>query len=178
MKALIREWPNAALLATAGAITLVLTVGTDARAAGVVEVSFVNPEKFADIGRQQIDRQRTQDRLQRHFGSLGDQLPEGQALKIEVLDIDLAGELEMALQQGGERRVLRGRADWPRMTLQYTLISGGKTLKSGRDNLSDMAYLKSPAPPLTATSEALYHETRMIDRWFTRNFVPQKPTPE
>jgi hypothetical protein len=178
MTLLMRKWPNAALLAAAGAIASIAALGTDARAAGVVEVSFVNPEKFADIGRLVADRQRTLDGLQRHFKSLGDQLPDGQALRIEVLDVDLAGELEMTVRLGGEQRVLKGRADWPRMTLRYTLTAGGTTLKSGRDQLSDMAYLDSRAVPPTATSEALYHETRMIDRWFGQNFVPRKPRPD
>jgi hypothetical protein len=71
-------------------------------------------------------------------------------------------------------RILKGGADWPRMTLQYTLTAGGQTVKSGQSKLADMSYMSSGIRASPARTDELYYETRMVDRWFDQNFVPKK----
>lgn len=139
-----------------------------AHAVGTVEVSFVKPETYADIGRSVADRERHLDLIARHLKTLGDQLPAGQALKVEVLDIDLAGE-ERLNRHLNDRRVLRGRTDWPRMSLRYTLSSGNQSLKTGEETLSDMAYLMRGGR--LHDGRALAYELRMVDNWFVERFV-------
>ena len=58
---------------------------TAALAAGQVEVSFRPADQLSDVGRG-IDRERNVKALADHFKSLAAQLPDGQALKVEVLD--------------------------------------------------------------------------------------------
>lgn len=156
-------------LALPAALALSLCAAGPALAAGQVEVSFVQPERFADIGRTPTERQRAMDTLRGYLQSLAPQLPDGQTLKLEVLDVDLAGELDPT-RVGQELRVLRGRADWPRINLRYALTRDGRTLKSGEEQLSDMSYLDQVTPmPMTSS---LPYEQRMIGRWFATRIVP------
>lgn len=134
-----------------------------ARAAGTVQVDWLQPDRYADAGRSVVDRERTMQELSRHLVALGARLPDGQTLRLDVLDLDLAGEIEWNAR--GELRILRGRADWPHMTLRYTLTSGGQTLKSGEASLADMHYFFSPR------DAALAYEKRMLDRWFRDTFA-------
>jgi hypothetical protein len=162
------------LFAVAAAMTLTAAV-PPARAAGNVAVSFVRPDQFLDIGHSTFDREHALDVLRRHFETLGAKLPEGQTLTVEVLDVDLAGEIQRTPRSSvGEMRILKGGADWPRMTLQYTLTAGGQTVKSGQSKLADMSYMSSGIRASPARTDELYYETRMVDRWFDQNFVPKK----
>ena len=71
--------------------------------------------------------------------------------------------------------MLSGRADWPRMELSYTLVQGGRTLKSGSARLADMAYLQQPLG--TREGEPYAYEQRMIERWFLDTIVPTRGSP-
>jgi hypothetical protein len=95
-------------------------------------------------------------------------LPDGQTLRLEVLDFDLAGTLEPF--GFGDLRVLRGRADWPRMTLRYTLQSDGRTLKAGHAQLSDMNY-RFDLRGYELRQGELGYEKRMVLQWFDQNFA-------
>jgi hypothetical protein len=139
-----------------------------AHAASAVAVNFVQPEFFADAGRVGVDRERTMRRLTEELQQLGTRLPEGQALTVDVLDVDLAGHLEPG-RSGTELRILRGRADWPRIHLRYTLVADGQTLRSGDEWLADMTYLdQSGRLPQT---QDLAHERRMLADWFNKSIV-------
>lgn len=133
--------------------------------AGQVEVSWVDPDQFADAGRSVVDRERTMGALGEHVKRWGRLLPDGQTLKLEVLDVDLAGEIE---PYGWHQvRILRGRADWPHLKLRYTLQAGDRTLKSGEADLADMHYR------LGDRSSELGFEKRMLDQWFRNTFAAQ-----
>jgi hypothetical protein len=154
---------------TAASAVLALAASGAALAAGKIEVSFVQPERFTDIGRSHAEQQRALATLQEHMQSLAPQLPDGQTLRLEVLDVDLAGELDPT-RTGQELRVMRGRADWPRITLRYTLTQDGRTLKSGEERLADMSYLDQATRLHMAAS--LPYEQRLIGRWFANRIVP------
>jgi hypothetical protein len=143
---------------------LLVALARPAHAAGQADVRFVEPDQFADIGRGTFERERTLASLAAHFKDLARQLPDGQTLKVEVLDVDLAGELE--LRRGREFRVLRGTADVPRIRLRWSVAQGGATLKQGEGRLADLGYLLS-RPGMPAASEGdLPHEKRLLTRWF------------
>ena len=151
------------------ALTLAALVAVPARAAGVVEVRFIAPEKYVDIGRLAFDRDKVLRQLRTHFEELGRRLPDGQTLKVDVLEIDLAGTL-WPTRNGEELRVLRGGADWPRLTLNYVLAAPGEASKSGAATLSDMAYMQRQRLPDTRD---LAFERRMIDEWFETVILSQ-----
>jgi hypothetical protein len=144
-------------------LAFLMTLATSAAlAAGQVEVSFRPADQLADVGRG-IDRDRHVKALADHFKALGARLPDGQVLKVEVLDVDLAGELQ-PWRRGDEIRVMKGGADWPAMDLRWSLDSGERTLLSGRERIVDMSYLNHPLR--SAETGPVAYEARMIDRWF------------
>ncbi len=152
----------AALLATAAGAT------PAAHAAGKVVVNYQQPEQFADIGRSSWDRERTLKTLSGHFEALAARLPEGQTLRIEVTEVDLAGEIRP--WGWHELRVMRGSVDWPTVGLRYTLQEGERTLKSGEERLSDMNYLNTLQARDRPETE-MAHERRLLRRWFEATFT-------
>lgn len=155
-------------LTAAGLALALLSAALPAAAAGMVEVSWLQPERYSDAGRTFSDRERTMKSLGATFTQLGRQLPDGQTLKLEVLDVDLAGEVELHPRQ--DMRIVRGGADWPKITLRYTLQAGDKTLRSGEARLADMNYLFA-VPPVRLREGDLPYEQRMIEHWFGQNFA-------
>jgi hypothetical protein len=61
---------------------------------------------------------------------------------------------------------MRGRADWPRITLRWSI--DGATPRSGEAVVQDMAYLQRISPAMSDT--ALVYERRMLDDWFRQQF--------
>ena len=137
-----------------------------AQATGSVEVQWLKPETYTDAGRSSTDRERVMQTLGAHLQKLGQQLPPGQVLKLAITDLDLAGEID--LFRWHDLRVLRGRTDWPRMSLRYALSADGRPLKSGEAQLQDMSYLFSPL--LSMRQEDLAFEKRMLNQWFKAEF--------
>lgn len=153
-----------ALLAAAVVGALVLAAfAPPAHAAGRAEVRYVEPERFSDIGRNPWDRERSLAALSAQFDRLAARLPDGQTLRIEVLDVDLAGEQSPLVWH--DARVMRGGADAPRATLRWTLLDGAATLRGGEDRLTDLGYLFAQ-PRRAARADELPYESRMLERWF------------
>jgi Protein of unknown function (DUF3016) len=157
------RWMKAAAVAATAAL-----LGGAAHAAATVEVRYVEPDNFADIGRSSWDRERALKTLTSHLQKLGQSLPDGQTLRLDVSDIDLAGDI----QPWGwhELRVLRGQADWPLIKLSYTLLEGERTLKSGDVRLYDLAYMQT-LNGRDRPGEELAVEKRMVRRWFAETFT-------
>lgn len=149
-----------------------LAASLPAVAAGIVEVSFVKAEEFSDIGRGAIERERNLAVLSDHMKNLGRQLPDGQVLKIDVLDVDLAGEV-WPNRRMNDVRILKGSVDWPRMSLRWTLQADGRTLRTGEDKLKDMAYLTRGSG--LGMNQALAYDLRMLDEWFRKSFAADAP---
>lgn len=141
-----------------------------AQAAGTVQVSFVEPDKFADAGRS-FDRPANLKTIETHLQDLGQRyLADGQTLSIEVLDVDLAGELRPSRRSGTDVRVVRGGADWPRMALRYVLEGGGLPSQRGEDRIADLSYALRGSS--YANRDPLRYEKRMLDDWFKSRFAP------
>jgi len=160
--------PALPLLFVLSATSLLAASPLVARAAGQVEVNYIQAERFIDIGQGSFERERNQGNLNQVFQRLAKQLPDGQTLKLDVLEVDLAGEVHPGSVQ--DYRIMRGGVDWPRIKLRYTLQAGDQTLKSGEQYLSDMNYL-FPARNFSQVDGPLPYEQRMIARWFTDTFT-------
>ena len=154
--------------ATSAAWAAEPAAGAPVAAASSVEVRYLEPDSFADIGRTPWDRERVLKAMTAHLQKLGTTLPAGQKLNVEVTDIDLAGDIRP--WGWHELRVLRGQADWPQMTLRYTLAEGERTLKSGEVRLSDLSYMQNLRARDRAGDE-LGFEKRMVKRWFDDTFT-------
>ena len=157
-------------LALAGLI--LLSAGS---ASAGVSVTFVHPETYIDMPFATQDREQVLKDLTEYFEKLSASLPAGQDLKIEVLDLDLAGRLIPNFRGTQDIRVMRGGADWPHMHLRYTLSTGGQVLRSGDEQLSDMNYLER----LTSarySGDPLRYEKQMIDDWFKKTITGKRPS--
>ncbi|MYM40993.1 DUF3016 domain-containing protein [Duganella qianjiadongensis] len=140
-------------------------------AAAQVSVSYVKPEDYADVPRNAIERERVLKDFSNYFDSWNARLPAGQSLKIEVLDIDLAGRMWPRRNGGEDIRVLNDGADWPRMRLHYTLEQNGQTLRSGDEQLSNMSYMQRINRYWE--TDTLRYEKQMLDEWFDKTIVPK-----
>lgn len=144
-----------------------------AAAAGLVKVAFVEPSRFTDAGTVEWEESTNLQRLGEHLQSLGERyLRTGEELKIEVLDVDLAGWTRPSRATGAEVRLIRGGADWPRISLRYSLELDGKVVRSGSEVVADMNYSRGLSDP--RASGALRYEKTMLERWFRTTFVDQR----
>ncbi|MBY0234719.1 MAG: DUF3016 domain-containing protein [Burkholderiaceae bacterium] len=135
-----------------------------------VEVRFLEPQKFSDVGQSTVDRERVLQELQAHLRSLGDRLLPGRDLVIDVSDVNLAGELEPHGRSMEMLRVMRN-VTIPSMELRYTLSEGGKELRSAKVRLQDMGYLDSFNR--VDGNDSLRYEKKMMDDWFAKEFAAE-----
>lgn len=153
------------------ALFFLACMASAAAVAGTVEVKFTKPESFTDVRDNLMRRDQVLATFADHLKQLGATgLPAGQTLQIEVLDIDLAGEIWP--RSARDVRVLRGRADWPRMQLRYTLREGDRVLRSGEEQLADMNYMMSSLH--TGAGGPYAYDMRMLDTWFHQTFGPAR----
>jgi hypothetical protein len=146
--------------------TAAVLLAVSAHAAGTVQINFVQPERFADVRDRNFTSAQNLAALERVLiETAGSYVPDGSTLKIDVLDVDLAGEVRPG-SRAWNVRVLRGRADWPRITLRWAL--DGAAPKSGNAVVQDMAYLQRIQPPMS--DGALAYERRMLDEYFRGTF--------
>jgi hypothetical protein len=136
-----------------------------------VTVTFSRPENYADLPFVPWERENVLKDLTAHFTELGKSLPPGEDLRVEVLDVDLAGRIDHG-RGGRDIRILRGGADWPHMHIRYALEAGGKVIRSGEAHVSDMTYLNRQNR--YADGDTLRYEKQMIDEWFTKTIGPRR----
>ena len=137
-----------------------------------VTVTFTKPDNYADMPFSRVDRERVMQELQDYLVQLGAKLPADRDLKLEILDIDLAGRVDPGRFRFDDVRIMRGRADWPRMDIRYSLESNGKVIEQGEDQLADMSYMDRVNSYWN--SEPLRYEKQMIDDWFKKKFLKTK----
>ena len=131
-------------------------------------VTFTDPDRYTDVANERWETQSTLDALGAHIKRLGDKyIAPDDTLRVEVLDIDLAGWAKFAGRGPNQVRIARGGADFPQMKLRYTLESRGGT-RSGEETISDPTYLNHGSR--IGSSEPFYYEKRMLDDWFRSTF--------
>jgi len=145
-------------------------------ASAAVAVSFVQPERYFDaraFGAARIGADKSVLRgIQRHVEQLAERrLAPNQALTIEVLDIDLAGQRRLVPSAGDALRIMT-EATWPRIKLRYTLLEDGSEVAGGEEMLADQTYLRHGG---RYGSDSLRYEKRLLDDWFTARIVERRP---
>lgn len=156
----------------AGAIAL-----TPAAFAGKVEVVFVAPERFTDAGgkggtRDVPTKAAVLREIQSFLVSRGARLPATQELKVEILDLDIAGRRDVLGGGAGEDVRVFDQMAFPRINLRYALIENGQALASGEDRLTNPSYLDglSRAP----SGDPIRYERALLNRWFNARFGAHK----
>jgi hypothetical protein len=144
---------------------LILSIGLAFRAVAGVTVSFPGAERHTDAGYPAPQAQGNRGEIARHLEALGARyLKPGQELRIEVLDINLAGRVRYGATS--DVRVMRA-GDWPQIRLRYELETPGQAPRKAEETVSDPEYLRGPQNNL----DALAREKRMLDEWFRARFL-------
>ena len=114
--------------------------------------------------------------LAAHLSRLGARhWAQGRSLSIEMLDLDLAGTSEPWRRPATQLRILRERADRPRIELRDALSANGQTLRRATETFTGMKHLGRIAG--FSASDPLVHETRRLDDWFDARFIEGRPVP-
>lgn len=137
-------------------------------AAAGVQVNFVKPEKYHDEDfRRPFKRDGVVAEFRKIFDKLGKiYLGKGETLRIDVLNVDLAGRYE-PWNGLNDVRVLRDVTP-PSFKLRYTLTKGRKVLKRGEETVTDMNYLWNPSAG--RSGERFAYEKNLLRDWFRRRF--------
>jgi len=141
--------------------------------AAKVEVQWNNPDKYRDINPGDNNRKAFQARVfknfEKHFSKLAAKLPADQILKININDLDLAGDVH----HGGISRIrIVTELFFPRMKFSYQLFNADKTLADSDEiNLKDMSFMTGSI--LRYRNDAFGYDKRMIDNWFNSKFKEQ-----
>ena len=136
-------------------------------ASATVTVTYVNTEKMTDVPRFETDRESMEINFREFFKELAKKLPEGQDLKVEILDIDLAGDVFPRVPIR-DVRVTKGSYDFPRIHLRYSIERDGKVLRSGERELADRNYQLSVN---TYRNEMYNYEKQMLSEWFKKDVL-------
>jgi len=134
------------------------------------EVTWTDYKSYRDIdpgndGRKQF-RERTFKDLEKHFAKLAATLPEDQILKIDVTDVDLAGDTNAA---GIHRTRIIKQLYSPRMNFSYQLLDAdGKVIQSDEVVVKDMNFMSGSR--LKYRNRSLGYEKKMLDDWFEKTF--------
>ncbi len=137
--------------------------------AATSEVTWTDYKSYRDIDpgnehRKQF-RERTFRDLEKHFAKLAAKLPEGQTLKIDVTDVDLAGDTNAA---GINRTRIIKQLYSPRMNFSYQLLNAeSEVIKSEDVVVRDMNFMSGR---LKYRNTSLPYEKKMLDDWFEDTF--------
>lgn len=158
------------LFSPAGLALAAALLAAGAGASAAVTVTYVNTEKMTDVPRYVGDRETMEWMFREHLEKLAKDLPAGQDLKVEFIDIDLAGDVfpRVPIQ---DVRIMRGRADWPRIHLRYSLEQDGQVLRSGDEKLANPNYQMA----VNMYKTDMYgYERQMLEEWFRKDVLQQK----
>jgi hypothetical protein len=154
------------LKAAAGAVLLAASAGALAAAT----VTFVNIAEMTDVPHHPKDRETMEYAFREHLNHLSERLPAGQVLKVEFLDIDLAGD-EFPRVAVRDIRVIKSQTDRMSMHFRYSIEQDGQVLRSGERNLHDAAYTLGAN---YYDREQYGYEKQMLDDWFRKDVLPAR----
>ena len=151
---------------------LLLAMGASAPALAALDISFSQPEAFTDA---HLDRsygtapvERTMRGIERHLRNLSERwLPPEQTLRVEILDIDLAGRFDPLRALSPDVRTMLD-ITWPRIALRYSLQQDGRVLAAADEEVIDLDYLLRPRALMSR--DPLRFEKAMLDDWFAARF--------
>ena len=134
------------------------------------DVTWTDYKSYRDIDAGNENRKSFRERIfkdfEKHFAKLAATLPEGQVLKIDVTDVDLAGDTHAA---GINRTRIVKQIYMPRMNFSYQLLDGdGKVIQADEVVVKDMNFMSGNS--LKYRNKSLGYEKKMLDDWFDKTF--------
>lgn len=132
-----------------------------------ISVTWGDFNKYRDVRAAGEPRgsfhKRVKKSFDKFFAEYSKELADGQNLAINILDLDLAGDV---LPSGvNEVRIMKD-LHFPRMEFSYTLTGAdGSVIKEGEAKIKDMNYLYHEKT-WKRYREGFYYEKRMFREWF------------
>jgi hypothetical protein len=148
------------------AVVALFCLATGAANAAVT-VNYVNTDKMTDVPRFDTERKSMEIDFREFFEELAKKLPAGQDLTVDILDIDLAGEVFPRVPIR-DVRVTKGSYDFPRIHLRYRIDQDGKVLRSGERELADRNYQLNVN---NYRNEMYSYEKQMLSEWFKKDIL-------
>lgn len=154
-------------------LALAACFGAASAQAGAVEVTYDAAKAHTDAGTTPAQREKNLAAVGALLREIGQQrLPAARTLRVELIDVDLAGVVRPGRNSLHDLRVLTGRADGPRIELRYTLLDqAGGTIASGRETLHDPALPRLGDARDSTGGEPLRHERTLLDHWVVTRFA-------
>lgn len=143
--------------------TLCLMALAPAAASAAVTVTSTDPQRFIDASDRATDADRVVAELRRHLEQLGERYLPGKDVRIELLDVDLAGDPKRNIH---DLRVMTGRGDQPCVELNLQ-VAGSSPV---RERVCDPYYMRSLGARYHA-DQFLVFEKRMLEHWFKQRFA-------
>ena len=136
-----------------------------------VSVTFIEPEKFTDARRAELDPTSTGvlGELQKFIIATGARyVPENMKLSIRVTNVDLAGDFELFRgPQADQVRITKGLYP-PHIVLEFEVVdNAGKAVKSGKRDLTDIDYQQRSVSP---ADDYLRYEKDILRDWLRAEF--------
>ena len=137
------------------------------------QVSFFEPEKFADVKDSYSGTDRGRDAILSDIKNYIVQraavyVPDGQKLAVTITDIDLAGDFEPGAGPQWEDVRLVKEIYPPRINLTFKLTdANGNVLKTGTRRLQDLSFLMKLS---VNNGDPLRYEKNLLDDWFRSDF--------
>jgi hypothetical protein len=149
-------------------IALAVLAAASAAAQADVQVNFIKSDQFSDIKDKNGFRQpEVLDDIKAYLVAQFDKRLPGRDVRIDVTDVDLAGEIEPVGWGGQWLRVMRSVTS-PSIELSYEVREGGKVVQQGKTRLRDMNY--QDGFNNFSSGDPLRYEKQMLDRWMRQEF--------
>ena len=153
-------------------VTLLITgtvVSTNTMAAST-EVTWKGYKEYFDVDEGTYTRAGFKDLLTKnvgeHFTELAAKLPDEQTLKIEITDVDLAGQVRIG--STNDTRIVKNGYP-PRINFSYQLLDDNETvIKKEEIVLRDLSFMTGQ--PLKYRHTPFGYEKKMLDDWFKGTF--------
>ena len=148
-------------------LTVGLVLSMQAVAVAKVEITWTNPEKYTDVkdpfGRLDTTKEDAFYNIEKHLNRLAKKLPDGYLLKMDVTDVDLAGEARTS-----DVRIIRDLFP-PRVEFSYKLLdAGNNVMGEGKENIRNLSFLTNSS--LRHRHEAFGYEKQLLEDWFKDTF--------
>jgi len=139
--------------------------------AGQINVTWHEPDKYADIEGADESQKRFQSKtfkqFEKYFAKVAKTLPDDVTVNLKVTDLNLAGDVRYNFALHREIRLVT-HVYWPMIEFDYDVKVGDKDVQSGTKSLKDMAFMDRSSA-FRSSQRPLSYETRMISSWFKRD---------
>jgi hypothetical protein len=142
--------------------------------AGEAKVNFLDFKEYRDVRPSNEVRgsyhKRIATQFEKHVSKLAQKLPPSFTLNLKFDDIDLAGDVQMSMN---DIRVIKA-IYFPKLKITYTVTdNGNNVLLQGKEvSLKDMSFMDRSK---IGRDESFYYDKRLLTQWFDEDVLAKLP---